>query len=101
MKPIQVARPPWSGLVAVCGKCARKAGRKRLTKELKHAAKASGIVSRTRFIEVGCLDLCPKRRLVVASAHDLAETRLTIFPGDAKAEDIHQLLRARGDTASD
>ena len=87
MKPIKPARAPWPDVVLVCAKCARKAGRKRFAKELKGALKASGSGARARVVEVGCLDLCPKRRLTLATGSDLAKGRLWVLPGSIDAEE--------------
>lgn len=89
----QSARAPWSQVIVVCRKCALRAGRKRFAKELKGAVKSEGGGKTTRVVEVGCLDLCPKRRLTVATGQDLSCGRLTVLPPTTVACDALHVLR--------
>ena len=93
MKPIKPARAPWLDVILVCAKCARKAGRKRFAKELKGALKGSSSGRPARVVEVGCLDLCPKRRLTLATGPDLAAGRLWVLPGSTDASEAAAHLK--------
>ena len=63
--------PSWTGVVLVCKQCAkRSSGPKRLeTKALVTTARnaLSGSKPRPRVMTVGCLGLCPKGAIAVAS----------------------------------
>ena len=88
MTKIQTARPPWSDVVFVCRKCARKSGRKKFAKELKADLKRGGHGKTVRVVETDCLDPCPKRRLTIASRADLAVGRVTVVPPDIEIEAV-------------
>ena len=94
MKPVQLARSPWTDLVLVCSKCARKAGAKSFRKDLKGALKKAGSGKRIRLADTSCLDLCPKKRIVLALGSDLARRRLVVSAPDA-ADAIAALLIAK------
>ena len=69
------ATSSWDDIVLVCGECARRGDCGDLTslrKWLKHALKARGLKKRVRVVESGCLDLCPKRGVVLARGSELA-----------------------------
>ena len=78
MKAVQIAKPPWTDLVLVCRKCVRKAGARSFRKELKGALRRAGFGARVRLAETSCLDLCPKRRIVLALGSDLAARRILV-----------------------
>ena len=93
---LQAARTPFAQAVLVCGKCARKLGngggvkgvKSRLKAVLKHRR-----WGKVRVVETRCLDLCPKRRQVLASARTLAERRLLVVdPGFDAEVALVQLL---------
>ena len=88
VRPARLAKAPFDQLVLVCGKCARKSGEgaKDVRSRLKAALK-SRRWGKVRVVESRCLDLCPKRRQVLASARTLADRRLVVVePGfDATA----------------
>jgi len=77
---ISMVQAPWRNVAMVCGKCSRKLkggfGKKRkqdLAQVLKGALKEAGRRRELRVVEVGCLGLCPKRAITVAtSAHVMA-----------------------------
>jgi hypothetical protein len=78
----------------MCGKCRRKLGakgksmRKALRAALKHRP-----VGKVRLIETRCFSLCPKGRIVVASAQTLGEGRLLVLePGSCADRTVHALL---------
>lgn len=68
-----VVRSKWSHAVMVCRKCSKKldggfgpAGKDRLAKYLRRSLSATkGRKSRIGIIEVPCLDVCPKKAVVV------------------------------------
>lgn len=95
MKPVQTARAPWSDVIVVCGKCARKAKAKTFAKEVKRACKQLTPPRRVRVIESGCLDLCPKKRIALATADQLARRRLTVAAPDHADAAIKALLQDR------
>ena len=82
MKDIVAARAPWTNLILVCGKCARKAGARKFGKHLKAALKSAGAGKRLSVVESDCLGLCPKRRITVASGWDLGRRRLLVAAPD-------------------
>jgi hypothetical protein len=93
------AKAPFADAVLICGKCVRKLGsegngmRKALKKALKH--RPGGKI---RVIEARCLSLCPKGRIVLASARTLQEHRLLVAqPGVEVEVAIEHLLEARRD----
>ena len=97
MKSVKQARPPWSDVVLVCRKCARKAGAKTFRKDLKHALKSAAGGRSIRVVEAGCFDLCPKRRIVVASEGLLARHRLLVAAPDAVEAAADALASSRAD----
>ncbi|MHB8286863.1 MAG: hypothetical protein ACYDD1_19595, partial [Caulobacteraceae bacterium] len=72
---VRQARAPFAETILVCGKCAKKFPDRRGTKGV-HAALKSALKTKrwgkVRVVETKCLDLCPKRRLVLASGATLA-----------------------------
>ena len=100
MKRVRTARAPWSELVLVCGKCARKAGRKSFRKELSKALKALSPGAGKRVVACGCLDLCPKGRITLAAGPGTAVPRLLVVqPDSASAAASEILARHAIDTA--
>ncbi len=77
---VRLAKAPFDQVVLVCGKCARKLpgrGVKDIRSQLKVALKDRRW-GKIRVVECRCLDLCPKRRQVLASARTLADRRLVV-----------------------
>lgn len=74
---------PWSLLVLVCGTCARRAGRKGLRSDLKSGLKTASDHRRVKVAETGCLGLCPKRAIVVATPADLARGAAFVLRDEA------------------
>ncbi len=90
---LKLARAPFSDTVFVCGKCARKfkgAG-KPVAKQLKALLKDRRW-GKVRVVETKCLDLCPKRRQVLASPRTLAGQRLVVVEAGFSAEDALRAL---------
>lgn len=82
---LTAAKPTWrEDLVLVCRKCQKKSpgvdGRP-LAKWLRRELKRRGQGQRFRVVQVGCLDLCPKRAVTLARGRDLGGARkpLRIF----------------------
>jgi len=72
--PIASKAAPWRELVVVCRKCGKKIdggfGHKRresLPRVLKALLRARGEQRRVRIVEGGCLGVCPKKAVTVAS----------------------------------
>ncbi len=91
---LKLAKAPFADTVLVCGKCARKfkgAG-KPVAKALKAELK-SRRWGKVRVVETKCLDLCPKRRQVLASARTLTDRRLVVVEaGFSPKEALYALL---------
>ena len=92
---VRLAKSPFDQMVPVCGKCARKLpgySAKEIRSRLKAALKDRRW-GEVRVVESRCLDLCPKRRQVLASARTLAARRLVVVePGFDAAAALTQLL---------
>ena len=95
---VREAKAPFARAVFVCGKCARKLGkrgfgpegREPLRKALKRAVKdgewkAGGKV---RIVETACLDLCPKGRQAAATEDSLRRRRLFVVDPGASAQGV-------------
>ncbi len=95
---IRQAKAPFAETVLLCSKCARRFPDDRGAKGVRSALK-SALKSRrwgkVRVVETKCLDLCPKRRLVLASASTLFNHKLVVVDAgfDADAA-LTQLLGA-------
>ena len=100
------ARAPFRRAVLVCGKCERKldgegfgrGGDQSARKALKRAAKSGLWGRKVRVVETGCLDLCPKRRQVVAAADALGAGRLLVIAPGADPTDVLDALLPRAPT---
>ncbi|MGB7406259.1 MAG: (2Fe-2S) ferredoxin domain-containing protein [Pacificimonas sp.] len=72
---MKVVRSNWQGAVLVCGKCSRKVGggfgengKTSLAKALrKHLGTKKGRKGSLGVIETSCLDVCPKKAVVVVN----------------------------------
>lgn len=93
-------RANWSTAVLVCRKCSKKLktggfgpdGDKPLAKALrKHLRLDKGRAARAGIIEVGCLDLCPKRAVTVVDTRQPGRW-LVVRPG----ADLNQLAHELG-----
>ncbi len=80
------AKTPFAEAILICGKCVRKLGpegkavRKRLRKALERRPGET-----VRLIETRCFSLCPKGRIVLASARTLGERSLMVADPDITA----------------
>jgi predicted metal-binding protein len=81
--PIRAA-PDWDDVVFVCAECMRRGDDDddddddelgSLRKWLKRELKSRGLKKRLRVVECSCLDLCPKRGVVLARGSELASDR--------------------------
>jgi len=88
----------WSNSVLICRKCSKKVkggfgpdGDKPLAKALrKHLHLGKGRKAGAGIVEVGCLDLCPKRAVTVIDARR-PDAWLVVHPGanlDALAHEL-------------
>ena len=94
-RPI-LARAPSPQTVLFCGKCARKLGSdgKAIRKGLKHALKSQRW-GEVRIVETKCFSLCPKRRLVLASARTIAQGKLLVVSQGLTADAALETLLSR------
>ncbi len=95
---IRQVKAPFAETVLVCGKCAKTFPDRRGVKGVRSALK-SALKSRrwgkVRVVQTKCLDLCPKRRLVLASAATLSNHKLVVVDAGFDAEAaLTQLLGA-------
>ncbi len=78
---VRQAKAPFAETVLLCSKCAKTFPDDRGAKGVRSALK-SALKSRrwgkVRVVETKCLDLCPKRRLVLASGVLLASQKLLV-----------------------
>lgn len=75
--PIRAA-PDWSDVLFICAECMRRGDDDELSslrKWLKRELKSRGLKKRLRVVECSCLDLCPKRGVVLALGSELAADR--------------------------
>ena len=97
--PITTIRPRRAEPVFVCKKCLKRiddgpALKRALKSELKQRSAARGI-KRPRVVMTSCMDICPKRAVVAASATTLARGEyLLLSDGGGTAEAAALLMRA-------
>lgn len=93
-------RADWATAILVCRKCSKKLNRggfgpdgdQPLAKALrKHLHLRKGRTARAGIVEVGCLDLCPKRAVTVVDTRH-PDRWLAIRPG----ADLDQLAHTLG-----
>ena len=86
--PAKAASAPFAEIVMVCAKCAKRqgVGAKAVRGGLKRALKADRRGRKVRVVETGCLGLCPKRSLTLATAGSLGEGRLLVLDPTLSAE---------------
>ncbi len=97
--PTRVVKAPFERVVLLCRKCAKSYPDKRFAKALKSAAK-SRRWGRVRVVEAGCFDLCPKRRLVVATPDLLDRRRLMVVEAGTAPEGVLNALFPEPERAS-
>jgi hypothetical protein len=75
--PIRAA-PDWTDVVFVCAECTHRGDDDELgslRKWLKRELKSRGLKKQLRVVDCSCLDLCPKRGVVLARGSELAADR--------------------------
>ncbi|WP_208642258.1 (2Fe-2S) ferredoxin domain-containing protein [Methylobacterium terrae] len=98
--PVKAAAAPFAEIVMVCAKCAKRqgVGAKAVRGGLKRALKADRRGRKVRVVETGCLGLCPKRSLTLATTGSLGAGRLVVIdPSLEPAAMLDALLPARTD----
>jgi predicted metal-binding protein len=89
MVPLPIVRPPWQACVLVCQKCLKKAkAKKGFFGALRDALRARFGKKAVRVVKSSCLDLCPKGRIVVASAAPGRTLALTVAKPDTPMDDV-------------
>jgi predicted metal-binding protein len=86
---VRQAKAPFAETVLVCSKCAKKFPDHRGAKGVRSALKSALKTKRwgkVRLVETKCLDLCPKKRLVLASGATLANHRLVVVDAGFDAD---------------
>ena len=91
-----VAEVPSSAVVLVCRKCCKRAGRKGLRREIRVALKAVPGSPRTRIVETGCLGICPRGGVAVASGPGMARGEIVVMGEAAAADTMLAGLRLDG-----
>jgi hypothetical protein len=94
LSSLRRAKAPFADAVLICGKCVRKLGAegKAIRKSLKRAAKRRP-GGKLRLIETRCFSLCPKGRVVLASARVLGDHHLLVAsPGLSPSDALDQLV---------
>lgn len=79
----------------ICSKCSKKSGKpgKRLHKALRGALRERFGKKAARLVPVGCLDLCPKERIVIGLTSPQAALQLLVArPDDPPDEILARLL---------
>ncbi|PPQ41748.1 hypothetical protein CKO39_20495 [Rhodopseudomonas palustris] len=92
-----IARPKRPPPVLICGKCLSKAGGGKkmkhvLKSELKQAAASHG-GKRPKLVTTGCLGICPKRAVVIASAGMLANGEYVLVEERKEVEEAVRMLK--------
>jgi predicted metal-binding protein len=95
-KSIATIRPRRAAPVLVCRKCLKRIAdgknlRRTLKSELKEQSAARGS-RRPRVVMTECLDICPKRAVVVASAATLARGEYLLLGSSEGAAEAAALL---------
>ncbi len=80
----------------ICSKCSKKSGKpgKRLHKALRGALRERFGKKAARLVPVGCLDLCPKERIVIGLTSANAPLKLLLARPDASPDEILEALLA-------
>ena len=94
--PITTIRPRRAEPVFVCKKCLKRiddgpALKRALKSELKQRSAARGI-KRPRVVMTSCMDICPKRAVVAASAATLARGEYLLLGHDGGTAEAAALL---------
>ena len=82
----------WSTLAFVCRKCAKRAERGGLRTALRDALKARTGERRIRVLATGCLGICPKRGVALATPRHLAARQVVVLGNDHPVADAADAL---------
>jgi hypothetical protein len=100
--PVIIVKPRRAGPVLVCKKCLRRAEgggklKRRLKSELKRRS-SSQKTRRPRLVLANCFGICPKRAVVLASAHTLGRGEFILLSDSAggSIEDAARVLMSVG-----
>lgn len=101
--PLVMARPRRPSPVFICRKCLKRADdghaiRQALKTELKQRAKASG-GKRARVVTTGCLGICPRRAVVLASAATLQRGEYVLVSDSDQVAAAVDVLKPTADEA--
>ena len=97
---VRVVRSRWGETILLCGKCLkRRNDGKALRQELKAAAKdyvaTRSPRGKVKIVKIACVDLCPRRAIVLASAATLSAGEVVLLRDVADiAEVLPRLLPA-------
>jgi predicted metal-binding protein len=99
---ITTIRPRRAEPIFVCRKCLKRiddgpALKRALKSELKQRSAARGI-KRPRMVMTSCMDICPKRAVVAASATTLARGEYLLLGDDEAATEAAALLMRPDET---
>lgn len=101
--PIRTRPTPWSTIILLCGKCARKIDggygpkkKQTLKDALRAELKARGQRRHVRIIETRCMGVCPKKAITVLNAHS-PERILTVPKGTPPEDALALLLPGSGE----
>ena len=99
---VRTIRLRWQDVIVVCGKCLKrhdegKAVRRALKAEVKAYTGDGAKVRKTRVVRTGCLGICPRGAVVVASAPLLAAGEVMLVrDADEVAEGLSRLRGLNG-----
>ncbi|WP_407520212.1 (2Fe-2S) ferredoxin domain-containing protein [Methylobacterium oryzisoli] len=90
----KAASAPWSEIVVVCAKCAKRQGvrAKAVRGDIKRELKRGQPGRKVRVVETGCLGLCPKRSLTFATTASLRAGRLIVVDPATAPDALVQAL---------
>lgn len=92
---LPTVKPPWQACAFVCRKCSKKVGGKqgkRFARNLREALRSRFGKKGSRVVEVGCLDLCPKDRIVVGITSATAPLKLILASAESPPDQILEAL---------
>ncbi len=90
----RTAKAPFSDLVVVCAKCAKRQGigKREVGRGLKRAFKRAAPARKVKVVVTGCLGPCPKHLIAAATPASLAARRLLLLDPDLNLETLAALL---------
>lgn len=100
--PIRSHSDPWTTIVLLCGKCARKMNggygpkqKEPLKDVLRQELRDRGLRRRVRLVETRCLGVCPKKATTVIAASRPGEV-FVVAKGSAARDVLDQIIDADG-----